>query len=133
LSSVRQLLEEIVAVTRQHLVKRGLIATGAGAADNDAAAAAVAGGEGQSQGGARGGVAGVIATRQDVVTAIDRICEFFERNEPSSPIPLLLLRARRLVSKSFAEVMRDLSPDALGTLSVISGTDLAAEPGSEGQ
>jgi type VI secretion system protein ImpA len=56
-----------------------------------------------------------------VVAAIERICQYYERNEPSSPIPLLLKRAKRLVSKSFIDIVRDLSPDALAKLEVISG------------
>jgi type VI secretion system protein ImpA len=64
---------------------------------------------------------GEIRSAQDVVAAIERICQYYERNEPSSPIPLLLKRAKRLVSKSFIDIVRDLSPDALAKLEVISG------------
>ena len=34
-------------------------------------------------------------------------------NEPSSPIPLFVERAKRLVSKDFLEVLADIAPDAL--------------------
>jgi type VI secretion system protein ImpA len=72
-------------------------------------------------------VPGEIRSPADVTAALDRICRYYAEQEPSSPVPLLLLRAKRLVSKSFAEVVGDLSPDALATLSVLSGTDLNAE------
>jgi type VI secretion system protein ImpA len=65
-----------------------------------------------------GGVAapaavGAIRTREDAVRALDAVAEFFRRNEPSSPIPLFLERAKRLVAKDFLEVLADIAPDAL--------------------
>src|SRR5690242_21313615 len=39
---------------------------------------------------------------------------FRSASEPSSPIPLLLERAKRLVAKDFLEVLAELAPDALG-------------------
>jgi type VI secretion system protein ImpA len=50
-----------------------------------------------------------IADRDDVLRAIDRICSYYEQYEPSSPVPLVLQRARRLVTKSFLEIMEDLA------------------------
>lgn len=57
---------------------------------------------------------GGIRSRQDAIRALDAVSEFFKANEPSSPIPLLIERAKRLVSKNFLEVLADLAPDALG-------------------
>lgn len=56
---------------------------------------------------------GRISTRADAIKALDKVCEYFETSEPSSPLPLLLRRAQRLASKSFLEIIRDLAPDAL--------------------
>src|SRR5450432_649979 len=42
-----------------------------------------------------------IRTCADVLLALDKICEYYAEFEPSSPIPLLLRRGKRLVSKSF--------------------------------
>jgi type VI secretion system protein ImpA len=56
---------------------------------------------------------GAIKSRQDAVRALDAVAEFFRRNEPSSPIPLFVDRAKRLVSKDFLEVLEDIAPDAL--------------------
>jgi type VI secretion system protein ImpA len=56
-----------------------------------------------------------------VVRAIDRICDYYSRNEPSSPVPLLLLRARRLATGSFVDIVRDLAPDALAEIEKVCG------------
>lgn len=56
---------------------------------------------------------GAIKSRQDAIRALEAAAEFFRRNEPSSPIPLFLERAKRLVSKDFLEVLADVAPDAL--------------------
>jgi type VI secretion system protein ImpA len=56
---------------------------------------------------------GAIKSRQDAVRALDAVADFFRRNEPSSPIPLFVERAKRLVSKDFLEVLADIAPDAL--------------------
>jgi type VI secretion system protein ImpA len=68
------------------------------------------GGGGQAAGPA---AVGAIRTRQDAVRAMEAVAGFFRQNEPSSPIPLLLERAARLVSKSFLEVLADMAPDAV--------------------
>jgi type VI secretion system protein ImpA len=56
---------------------------------------------------------GAIKSRQDAIRALDAVADFFRHNEPSSPIPLFLERAKRLVSKNFLEVLADIAPDAL--------------------
>lgn len=70
------------------------------------------GGQGQDEGGQVVAV-GAIRSRQDAIRALDAAAEFFRRNEPSSPIPMFLERAKRLVSKDFLEVLADIAPDAL--------------------
>jgi len=56
---------------------------------------------------------GAIRSRQDAVRAMEAVAAFFRQNEPSSPVPLLIERASRLVSKSFLEVLADMAPDAV--------------------
>jgi type VI secretion system protein ImpA len=56
---------------------------------------------------------GSIRTRQDAIRALDAVADYFRRNEPSSPIPLFVERAKRLVAKDFLEVLADIAPDAL--------------------
>jgi type VI secretion system protein ImpA len=64
---------------------------------------------------------GDILSREDVVRALDRICNYYERNEPSSPIPLLLQRCKRLVSLSFVEILKDLAPDSMKQIDMVAG------------
>jgi type VI secretion system protein ImpA len=64
---------------------------------------------------------GEVRTRDDVIQAIDRICEYYEKFEPSSPLPLLLGRARRLVTASFMQIIQDLTPDAIQQAEQIGG------------
>ena len=59
-------------------------------------------------------ISGVVRSRQDAIRALDAVSTFFRQHEPSSPVPLLLDRAKRLVSKSFLEVLADIAPEALG-------------------
>lgn len=84
--------------------------------------------EDQGQGAAEEGQAGValssggaIRSRADVVRVLDNICEYYTTNEPSSPIPLLLRRAQRLVEKSFMEILEDMVPDSVNQARIVSG------------
>jgi type VI secretion system protein ImpA len=65
---------------------------------------------------------GDILSREDVNRALDKICQYYEKNEPSSPIPLLLQRAKRLVSLSFVEILKDLAPDSMKQIDMVAGT-----------
>jgi type VI secretion system protein ImpA len=83
-----------------------------------------AGGGGEGSGrvsGGRGGLPGVIDTRADALKAIDMVCDYLERAEPTNPAQLLLRRARRLVNKNFLELVRELAPDSLGEVARIMG------------
>ena len=70
---------------------------------------------------AAGGAVGAIRSPADVGNALDRIIEYYRRYEPSSPIPLLLMRAKRLVSADFMTIMRDMAPDGIDNVNVIRG------------
>ena len=99
-------LTRIEKVLTDHLPSRGVgEATVAGDGGGGPAAVAV----------------GAIKSREDAVRAIDAAAMFFRKNEPSSPVPLLLDRAKRLVSKSFIEVLEDIAPDTLTEVKKIGG------------
>ncbi|NOQ69154.1 MAG: type VI secretion system protein TssA, partial [Gammaproteobacteria bacterium] len=66
-------------------------------------------------------VAGTINSQEDVIRVLDMACEYFKRHEPSSPVPLLLQRAKRLVAKDFMEILRDLTPAGVTQAEEISG------------
>ena len=64
---------------------------------------------------------GQVTSKQEVLKALDMIVNYYEQNEPSSPVPLLIRRAKRLVGKSFVDIIRDLSPDAMSQVRMVSG------------
>ncbi len=68
-------------------------------------------------------ITGEIQSTRDVVRMIDKMCDFYARSEPSSPVPIILRRAQRLVGKNFWDILNDLSPSAVDTVKVISGTE----------
>lgn len=71
----------------------------------------------------RAGISGEIASRDDVVKMLDKLVQYYGRHEPSSPIPILLERAKRLVPMNFFEIMKDLAPEGIAQLTVIRGPD----------
>lgn len=67
------------------------------------------------------GALGVIRTRQDAIRALDAVTTFFENTEPSSPVPLFIERAKRLIAKNFLDVLQDIVPDALNAAKTAGG------------
>lgn len=68
-------------------------------------------------------ITGEITSRQDVIRTLDKICDYYERFEPSSPLPLLLRRAKRLATASFMEILQDLTPDGVAQAIAIGGKE----------
>lgn len=66
---------------------------------------------------------GTIRSREDCVKALDLVAEYFRKHERSSPIPLLLDRAKRLMTKDFLEIMQDIAPDGVSQASKVFGTE----------
>jgi type VI secretion system protein ImpA len=64
-----------------------------------------------------------VTSREDVARLLDRIREYYERHEPSSPLPLLLARCKRLVSASFLDIVRDVAPSAVSQVDILRGKD----------
>jgi type VI secretion system protein ImpA len=59
--------------------------------------------------------------RDDALYLLDLASAYFRANEPSSPLPLLIERARRLASMDFLEVLRDVAPDGLVQAQMVAG------------
>jgi type VI secretion system protein ImpA len=97
LATLRKELEGTDKILAEQLAQRGV-------ASAAAAPEAAAGGAPPAR------VDGEIRSREDVVRVLDRLSEYFRKHEPSSPVPLLLQRAKRLVAKDFLEILRDLTP-----------------------
>lgn len=117
LRPLSDLLKEMRAPIAEELARRGAV----DASDADAAldgASSVADAQ-RGTGVPPGGIAG----RQDVVRILDLLCEYYARSEPSSPVPLLLKRARTLASKDFMEIIKNLAPDALAQVQAIRGPE----------
>lgn len=64
---------------------------------------------------------GRISGPADVLRRLDEVCEYYAKQEPSSPVPLLLRRAQRLVGKDFRELLEDLAPGGMDELTRVSG------------
>jgi len=62
-----------------------------------------------------------VLNRHDVLRLMMKINEYYAKFEPSSPVPLILLRAQKLVDKNFVEIIRDLAPDGLAQVYLITG------------
>jgi type VI secretion system protein ImpA len=108
-------LKAALHVVNEQLQRRGV---GIVSAENtDDAEAGGSDGEAQQQ----AGISGAINGRDDVIKALDKICEYYQKREPSSPVPLLLERAKRLVSKNFMEILEDMAPDGLDQAGKLAG------------
>ena len=66
-------------------------------------------------------VVGEIASREDVIRTLEKICEYYSRHEPSSPVPFMLKRAKKLVRMDFMEILRDLAPGGTDQADLIFG------------
>jgi type VI secretion system protein ImpA len=69
------------------------------------------------------GLTGDILTREDVVKALDKICEYYARHEPASPVPVMAQRCKKLVTMSFFEILNELAPDGVKQAQVVMGKE----------
>ncbi|RZL10510.1 MAG: type VI secretion system protein TssA [Rubrivivax sp.] len=106
-----------------------LLADFGGGGEDDAGGDAPAPRRGRSGG---GGLGDSIDTREDAIKAIDLVCQYLERTEPTSPAQLLLRRAQRLIDKNFLELVKELAPEALNEVAKIMGVDPNSVAGGDG-
>lgn len=66
-------------------------------------------------------ISGAINSREDVIRALGKIQAYYERNEPSSPIPLLMKRAKSMVNMDFMEIIQNIAPDGVSQVEIIRG------------
>lgn len=80
-------------------------------------------GDGASGGwsGPSGGGSGAINNQQDVKNTLDRLIAYYNRAEPSSPLPMMLERCKRLVGASFVDIIKDMAPDGRDNVYRIGG------------
>lgn len=117
------LLRQLMGLMREAASQLGIET---GAADRDISEdGAIDPQSGRSSATQRGaaGLSGSVNSREDALRAIDLVCEYLERTEPTNPAQLLLRRARRLVNQNFLQLMKELAPDALSEVARIMGVD----------
>jgi type VI secretion system protein ImpA len=104
-------------ILSSRLARRGVSTdTGSETSAEGADGTAVALGAGPS-------ISGAINSREDVLRVLDKIIDYYERAEPSSPIPLLIRRSKRLVSASFMDIVRDIASDGLTQVENLRGKE----------
>lgn len=110
LGPLMDLLKQIRKILADELALRAANAMPAGAEP---------GGESSGVGAVIG--VGSIKTRDDAIRALDAVIAFFRKNEPSSPVPIFVERAKRLVAKDFLAVLEDIAPDGLDQAKRVGG------------
>jgi len=70
-----------------------------------------------------GGGLGTIESRADAVRAIDLVCAYLEKHEPTNPAADLLRRAQRLIDRNFLQLVREFAPDAVNEVARMLGVD----------
>ena len=70
---------------------------------------------------ASGVAPGALAGSEDVRQALDQIIAYYARREPSSPVPVLLNRAKRLVNADFLTIVRDMAPSGMDNVNTVGG------------
>lgn len=66
-------------------------------------------------------IPGQINSRRDVERVLDLVIDFYERTEPSSPIPHLARRMRKMVPMNFMQLMEEIAPSGLKEFRGIAG------------
>lgn len=74
-------------------------------------------------GGSKRSLSGTINSREDAIRAIDLICAYLEKAEPTNPAPLFLRRARQLIGHNFLQLIKALAPEALQGVAGMVGID----------
>ena len=58
-----------------------------------------------------------------MVRILDAVCIYYAQREPSSPVPILLNRAKRLVNMNFLDIIRDMTPSGVTEAQMYAGQD----------
>ena len=107
--------------------------------EQDANAAAEAGdaeGEGDGQSDEVGGASGSggktprsggLASRADAVRILQQVATFLRRVEPSSPAPMFVDRAIKLLQMDFNAIVKELMPDSKDRIEMLGGISLEDE------
>jgi type VI secretion system protein ImpA len=121
LTSLKEVLDDLQKVLQEQLAKRGI---GEAPVTEEYTGGSGGGGDGAPRGGA---ISGEVSSRSDVVRMLDKICDYYEKYEPTSPVPIFMNRAKRLVTMNFVDLMKDLAPEAMAKIEVFTGETSGGE------
>ncbi len=68
-------------------------------------------------------ISGEIQSPDDVRKMLKKICDYYDANEPSSPVPILLQRASKLVGLDFLALLENLTPSGKSALAPLIGPE----------
>lgn len=117
LGAIKQLLRHAVQIVAEHAPQPGVASPVAAAGERVDVAMSTPAVDAPPR------VAGEIGNRDDVLRSLDRILSYYARHEPSSPVPVLLSRAKSLVSADFATIVRNLIPDGFSQFEKLRGPE----------
>ncbi len=117
LDSIKQLLRHAVQILNDHAPGQADDSATASTVPDDAAATVAPGSASAPR------PRDEIGNRDDVLRTLDRILGYYARHEPSSPVPVLLNRARSLVSADFATIVRNLIPEGISQFEKLRGPE----------
>jgi type VI secretion system protein ImpA len=116
------ILKDAALHVRKRITAEGAGGAGGGATSGGAAGSGGGSGGGESfGGGAQGGGAdaalrGEVHSPEDAITALDKVIQYYELREPSSPVPLIVLCAKQMVKRKFLDITKVLTPDAISVI-----------------
>jgi len=87
--------------------------------------------EQQTETGAKPGevrLAGNINSRAQAIEMLEKVRQYYLKNEPSSPVPFVLQHAQRLAEMDFLQIIDDLAQDATKDVQKVIGVKASEQP-----
>jgi len=109
-------LKKVIKIYDEYLVQRG-----ASVSEEDTGKDGEEGDSMDQSSGKVNAISGEVNSQADVLKVLEKVCQYYEKNEPSSPVPLVLNRAKKLVTMDFMEIMNDMSPDTVHSIKSLAG------------
>ena len=118
LDDLKKLMQQIARHVAEHVAGAPAAEAEAEEADNAKGGAPV---PAARRTGGSGAMPGSVDSAQDARNTLDRVIDYFQRHEPSSPVPIILERAKRLVGADFMTIMKDMAPAGVDSVMMIGG------------
>ncbi len=67
---------------------------------------------------------GALGSRADAIKILEQVAVFVRRTEPSSPAPMFIDRAVKMLQADFATIVRELMPDSRERIELLGGVPL---------